>query len=122
MDDLNTSGGSQRCQLNTAVKRLRVRERCWLPLLLKLGRALRLFPSSCKQPQNLYQVSIVFPLFGETAVVSQCFPLKFKREIGAWAAKIEPLAHARRLTAVFAPPDTAFLTMTADYHKLDRDD
>ena len=51
-----------------------------------------------------------------------CFPLKFKREIGAWAAKIEPLAHARRLTAVFAPPDAAFLTMTADYHKLDHDD
>ena len=48
--------------------------------------------------------------------------LKFKRETGAWAAKIEPLAHARRLTAAFAPPDTAFLTMTADYHKLDPDD
>ena len=51
---------------------------------------------------------------------SCCFSM-FSFEIGAWAAKIEPLAHARRLTAVFAPPDTAFLTMTADYHKLDHD-
>lgn len=29
-----------------------------------------------------------------------CFPLKFARENGAWAAKIAPLAYALRLTAV----------------------
>ena len=29
-----------------------------------------------------------------------CFPLKFARENGTWAAKIAPLAYALRLTAV----------------------
>ena len=46
-------------------------------------------------------VSILFRLLCKTAVVSYVFIWNFTREIEARPARIDPLAHARRLTAVF---------------------
>ena len=45
-------------------------------------------------------VSNLFRVFMPDSGCFLCFPLKFARENGAWAAKIAPLAYALRLIAV----------------------
>ena len=60
-----------------------------------------LFPYFYFLLQITMHVSIFFRLFCETGAVSYVFLRNFARENGARPARIEPLAHTRRLTAVW---------------------
>lgn len=52
----------------------------------------------------LWKFLFWFTYFAIQWFFSYTFLWCFAREIGIWPAKIDPLAHARRLTAVFKVP------------------